>query len=237
MSLPLASRAGGGRELRILVIEDNVELARQIKSELERAMYVVEIAYDGEEGHYLGQSEPFDAVVLDLGIPKRDGLDVLEQWRTDGNEVPVVVLTSRKTWREKVMGLRAGADDYLGKPFEYEELLARLEAVIRRSGGHARSKLHEQGLVIDPASARVTLDGARVDLTAQEYRTLEFLMQHSGEIVSKTELTEHIYHRDFDLDSNVIEVLINRLRKKLRPELIRTRRGLGYQLGPDISDA
>jgi two-component system OmpR family response regulator len=231
------SGPGEGREVRILVIEDNVELARQIKSELERALYVVDIAYDGEEGHYLGQSEPFDAIILDLGIPKRDGLDVLEQWRADGNQVPVVVLTSRKTWREKVMGLRAGADDYLGKPFEYEELQARLEAVIRRSGGHSRSVLSGQGLVIDPANARVTLDGNRVDLTAQEYRTLEFLMQHRGEIVSKTQLTEHIYHRDFDLDSNVIEVLINRLRRKLRPDLIRTRRGLGYQIGGDKNDA
>lgn len=227
----------GGREVRILVIEDNVELARQIKSELERALYVVDIAHDGEEGHFLGQSEPFDAIILDLGIPKRDGLEILEQWRAEGNQVPVVILTSRKTWREKVMGLRAGADDYLGKPFEYEELQARLEAVIRRAGGHARSVLSQEGLVIDPANARVTLDGERVDLTAQEYRTLEFLMQHSGEIVSKTQLTEHIYHRDFDLDSNVIEVLINRLRRKLKPNLIHTRRGLGYQLGGDENDA
>jgi two-component system OmpR family response regulator len=231
------SGPGGGREVRILVIEDNVELARQIKSDLERALYVVEIAYDGEDGQYLGQSESFDAIILDLGIPKRDGLEVLEQWRADGNQTPVVILTSRKTWREKVMGLRAGADDYLGKPFEYEELQARLEAVIRRSGGHARSVLSHKGLVIDPANARVTLDGAHVDLTAQEYRTLEFLMQHSGEIVSKTQLTEHIYHRDFDLDSNVIEVLINRLRRKLRPDLIRTRRGLGYQIGGVENDA
>ena len=157
--------------MRILVIEDNVELARQIKDELERLMYVVDVAYDGEEGQYLGENEPYDAIVLDLGIPKRDGLAVLEQWRADGNTVPVVVLTSRKTWREKVMGLRAGADDYLGKPFEYEELEARLEAVIRRSGGRARSQLINNGLVVDPASARVTLDGERVELTALEYRT------------------------------------------------------------------
>ena len=223
--------------MRILLVEDNVELARQIKTELESAFYVVDIAYDGEEGHFLGQTEPFDAVILDLSIPKRDGLDVLEQWRADGNEVPVLILTSRKTWREKVMGLRAGADDYIGKPFEYEELQARLEAVIRRSQGHARSVLSQGDLKIDTASARVTLDGVRIELTAQEYRTLEFLMQHQGEVVSKTELTEHIYHRDFDLDSNVIEVLINRLRKKLTPELIRTRRGLGYQLGPARRDA
>ena len=223
--------------MRILVIEDHVELARQIKEELERLMYVVDVAYDGEDGHYLGQSEPYDAIILDLGIPKRDGLAVLEQWRADGNTVPVVVLTSRKTWREKVAGLRAGADDYLGKPFEYEELEARLEAVIRRSGGRASSRLSWGDLTVDPASARVTLEGERIELTALEYRTLEYLMLHRGEVVSKSELTEHIYDRDFDLDSNVIEVLINRLRKKLRPELIRTRRGLGYQLGAERRDA
>lgn len=218
--------------MRILVIEDNVELARQIKAELERLMYVVDVAFDGEEGQFLGETEPYDAIILDLGIPKVDGLSVLEHWRSRRNRVPVVVLTSRKTWREKVMGLRAGADDYLGKPFEYEELEARLEAVIRRSGGHARSVLTQGSLVLDPSSARVTLNGDRVDLTAMEYRTLGYLMQREGEVVSKAELTDHIYHQDFDLDSNVIEVLINRLRKKLRPDLIRTRRGLGYQIGP-----
>lgn len=222
--------------MRILVIEDNAELARQIKAELERLLYVVDVAFDGEEGQFLGETEPYDAVILDLGIPKRDGLAVLEHWRSNGNRVPVVVLTSRKTWREKVMGLRAGADDYVGKPFEYEELEARLEAVIRRTSGHARSILTEGALVLDPASARVTLNGDRVDLTALEYRTLGYLMQHQGEVVSKTELTDHIYHQDFDLDSNVIEVLINRLRKKLRPDLIRTRRGLGYQIGRGRSD-
>ena len=223
--------------MRILVIEDNVELARQIKAELERLMYVVDVAYDGLNGQYLGKTEKYDAVILDLGLPERDGLAVLEQWREDGNKVPVVVLTSRKTWRERVMGLRAGADDYLGKPFEYEELEARLEAVIRRSSGHAGPVLKYEGLVLDPASARVTCDGNLVELTALEYRTLDFLLRHPGEVISKTELTEHIYHQDFDLDSNVIEVLINRLRKKLPPDLIRTRRGLGYQLGPDKNDA
>jgi two-component system OmpR family response regulator len=217
--------------MRILVIEDNIELARQIKAELERLLYVVDVSFDGEDGQFLGESEPYDAIILDLGIPKRDGLAVLENWRNGGNEVPVVVLTSRKTWREKVMGLRAGADDYIGKPFEYEELEARLEAVMRRYTGHAKSVLTHGDLVLDPASARVTLNGDRVSLTALEYRTLSYLMQHEGEVVSKTELTDHIYHQDFDLDSNVIEVLINRLRKKLKPDLIHTRRGLGYQLG------
>lgn len=222
--------------MRILVIEDNVDLARQIKAELESLFYVVDVAFDGEEGQFLGQTETYDAVVLDLGLPELDGLAVLEQWRDAGNKVPVVVLTSRKTWRERVMGLRAGADDYLGKPFEYEELEARLEAVIRRSSGQARSVLTHGDLELDPSCARVTLDGIRVDLTALEYRTLDFLMRNEGEVVSKTDLTEHIYHQDFDLDSNVIEVLINRLRNKLSPDLIQTRRGLGYQLGPDRHD-
>jgi len=222
--------------LRILVIEDNAELARQIKTELERLLYVVELAYDGEEGQYLGETESYDAVILDLGIPKRDGLAVLEQWRTARNRVPVVVLTSRITWREKVMGLRSGADDYLTKPFEYEELAARLEAVIRRSGGHARPILSHGSLTLDPASARVTLGGNHVDLTALEYRLLGYLMQNQDDVVSKTQLTEHIYHQDFDLDSNVIEVLINRLRKKIAPNHILTRRGLGYQLAPEEND-
>jgi two-component system OmpR family response regulator len=235
--LPFVERADGGPTVRILVIEDNAELARQIKAELERLLYVVDVAYDGIEGKYLGETEPYDAAILDLGIPKCDGLAVLEQWRADGNQIPVVILTSRKTWRERVLGLRAGADDYLGKPFEYEELHARLEAVIRRSGGHAKSILTYKNLVLDTARAFVTLDGIRVDLTAQEYRTLDFLMQHQGEVVSKTQLTEHIYDRNFDLDSNVIEVLINRLRKKLCPDLIFTRRGLGYQLGKEQNGA
>lgn len=223
--------------MRILVIEDNVELARQIRSELERLMYVVDVAYDGEEGQHLGATEPYDAVVLDLGLPKRDGLAVLEYWRTNGVKVPVIVLTSRKTWRERVMGLRAGADDYIGKPFEYEELEARIEAVIRRSSGHANSMLSYGSLTVNPSSARVTFNGDRIELTALEYRTLSYLLQHQGEVVSKARLTEHIYHQDFDLDSNVIEVLINRLRKKLAPELIQTRRGLGYQLGREPENA
>ena len=219
--------------MRILVIEDNVELVRQIKSELERMLYVVDVAYDGEDGQHLGATEPYDAVVLDLGIPKRDGLSVLENWRAAGIKVPVIVLSSRKTWRERVMGLRAGADDYIGKPFEYEELEARLEAVIRRSTGHASALLSYKDLSVDPSSARVTFNGRQVELTALEYRTLIYLLEYQGEVISKSRLTEHIYHQDFNLDSNVIEVLINRLRKKLSPGIILTRRGLGYQLGKE----
>jgi two-component system OmpR family response regulator len=218
--------------MRILVIEDNVELARQIKSTLEQALYVAEVAHDGQEGHFLGDSEPYDVVILDLGLPKLDGLEVLERWRAGGNQVPVIILTSRQTWREKVAGLRAGADDYLAKPFEFEELLARVEALIRRASGHATAILKCGGgrLVMDTSCARVTLDGQLVNLTALEYRTLHYLMDHAERVISKTELTEHIYGQDFDRDSNVIEVLVNRLRSKLRPELIETRRGLGYQI-------
>jgi len=218
--------------MRVLVIEDNAELTRQIKNTLENALYVVDVAFDGEEGLFLGQTEHYDAVILDLGLPKLDGIDVLGRWRTAGNHVPVLILTSRHTWREKVTGLRAGADDYLAKPFEFEEMLARLEALIRRATGHASSIMTCEfgNVVMDTSCARVTMEGKLVDLTALEYRTLEYLMQHEDQVVSKTELTEHIYDQDFDRDSNVIEVLINRLRSKLCAEMIKTRRGLGYQL-------
>lgn len=216
--------------MRILLVEDNLEVARQIKSTLEHALYVVDVACDGEEGLFLGQSEPFDAVILDLGLPKLDGLSVLQQWRSQGILTPVLILTSRNTWREKVTGLRAGADDYLAKPFEFEELLARVEALIRRATGHATPVVTCGRVTLDSNSARVTLDGQLVELTALEYRALEYLMQHQDKVVSKTELIEHIYDQEFDRDSNVIEVLINRLRHKFFPELIATRRGLGYQL-------
>ena len=200
---------------------------------------MVDVAYDGEEGLFLGDTEHYDVVILDLGLPKMDGIDVLERWRGKGNDVPVLILTSRHTWREKVAGLRAGADDYLAKPFEYEELLARTEALIRRATGHASPIMQcDCGkVVMDTTSARVTMEGNLVELTALEYRTLEYLMQHEGQVVSKTELIEHIYDQDFDRDSNVIEVLINRLRGKLHPDLIKTRRGLGYQLGEPSADA
>ena len=217
--------------MRVLIVEDNAELARQVKSTLAHERFVVDVAGDGEEGLFLAQTEPYDAVILDLGLPRLDGLSVLQKLRSAGSEVPVLILTSRDTWREKVTGLRAGADDYLSKPFEFEELLARLEALIRRASGHSNPILTWCNVVLDTNGARVTVDGNPVDLTALEYRTLEYLMQHPEKVISKTELTEHIYNQDFDLDSNVIEVLINRLRGKLSTELIKTRRGLGYQIG------
>ena len=216
--------------MRILVVEDNTDVARQIKETLEEEFFVVDIADDGESGWFMGDTEPYDAVVLDLGLPKLDGLSVLQRWRQSGNQVPVLILTSRDTWREKVAGLRAGADDYLAKPFELEELLARLEALLRRSTGHASPILKSGPVELDSASARVTMHGAHVNLTAQEHRALQYLTQNEGKVVSKAELSEHIYEQVVERDSNVIEVLINHLRNKLSPELIKTRRGLGYQL-------
>jgi two-component system OmpR family response regulator len=216
--------------MRVLVIEDNQEVARQIVEALEQELFVVDIASDGEEGWFLGDTEPYDAVILDLGLPKLDGLSILQNWRDNGNQVPVLILTSRDTWRQKVTGLRTGADDYLSKPFKLEEVMARVEALIRRSSGHANPLLRCGCLEIEPVSARVTLDGAPVNLTALEYRTLHYLMQKRDCVVSKTELSEHIYGQDLERDSNVIEVLINHLRRKLDPALIETRRGLGYQM-------
>jgi two-component system OmpR family response regulator len=216
--------------MRILVIEDNDDVARQIGETLEEELYVVDIAHDGEQGWFLGDTETYDAVVLDLGLPVLDGLTVLQRWRVNGNQVPVLILTSRDTWREKVAGLRAGADDYLAKPFELEELLARVEALIRRASGHANPILKCGPVELDTNSARVTLRGHHINLTAQEYRALQYLMQHQGKVVSKPELSEHIYEQEIERDSNVIEVLINHLRNKLEPNLIKTHRGLGYQL-------
>ena len=216
--------------MRALVIEDDIDVARQVADTLRQAMYVVDIAHDGEEGQFLGDTESYDIVLLDIGLPKRDGLSVLQQWRRTGRDMPVLILTARDTWREKVAGLRAGADDYQAKPFELEEMLARVEALIRRAAGHASPVIEMGPLALDISAARLTVDGRPVELTALEFRTLAHLMQHSQRIVSKTELTEHLYEQDFDRDSNVIEVLINRLRKKLGAELIKTHRGLGYQL-------
>ncbi|GBE07953.1 transcriptional regulatory protein PhoP [bacterium BMS3Bbin11] len=223
--------------MRALVIEDDIDVARQVADTLRRAMYVVDIAHDGEEGQFLGDTESYDVVLLDIGLPKRDGLSVLQQWRRTGRDMPVLILTARNTWREKVAGLRAGADDYLAKPFELEEMLARVEALIRRSAGHASPVIEAGPLALDISAARLTVAGRPVELTALEFRTLAHLMQNPERIVSKTELTEHLYEQDFDRDSNVIEVLINRLRKKVGAELIKTHRGLGYQLVVPRGDA
>jgi len=218
--------------MRILVVEDDKDLARQLKTALSGAGYAVDLAHDGEEGHFLGDTEPYDVAILDLGLPVMDGVSVLKQWRREGRKMPVLILTARDRWSEKVAGFDAGADDYVTKPFQVEEVLARIRALIRRAAGHASAELECGGLVINSGSGRVTVDGAPVKLTAQEFRLLDYLMHHKGKIVSRTELTEHIYDQDFDRESNTIEVFVGRLRKKLGSDYIHTVRGLGYRLAP-----
>ncbi len=216
--------------MRVLVVEDEPRLAKQLRATLEGAGYAVDSAADGEDGHYLGQTENYDAVILDLGLPGLDGLTVLDRWRKEGRKMPVLVLTARDTWSDKVGGLDAGADDYMAKPFQMEELIARLRALIRRAAGNASSELVAGSVRLDGRSGRVTKDGEAVKLTAQEYKLLSYLMHHKGKVVSRTELIEHIYDQDFDRDSNTIEVFITRIRKKLGAEIITTIRGLGYSL-------
>ncbi len=220
--------------MRVLVVEDEPNLRRQLKTVLEQTGYVVDAAADGEDGHYLGANESYDAVVLDLGLPVMDGLTVLDRWRKDGRVMPVLVLTARDSWSDKVAGLDAGADDYLAKPFQVEELVARLRALIRRAAGKATSELTAGGVRLDGRSGRVTLNGEAVKMTAQEFKLLSYLMHHKGKVVSRTELIEHIYDQDFDRDSNTIEVFITRIRKKLGADLILTTRGLGYSLNDQI---
>lgn len=217
--------------MRVLLVEDEPGIAQHLEEALKGAGYVVDRAADGEEAHFLGDTEPYDAAILDLGLPKRDGLSVLRAWRAAGRSFPVLILTARGSWREKVEGIDAGADDYLAKPFATEELLARLRALLRRAGGHADPILRSGGIELDTRTARVTLNGASVALTALEYRILAYLMHRPGRIVSQSELTEHVYAQDFDRDSNTIEVLVGRLRKKLGREAISTVRGLGYRVG------
>ncbi|TWA63788.1 two-component system OmpR family response regulator [Azospirillum brasilense] len=216
--------------MRLLVVEDDPALAQQLTERLEGEGYAVDRAADGEEGQFLGETEPYDAIVLDLGLPRVDGLTILRSWRAGGIATPVIILTARGAWTEKVQGIDAGADDYLAKPFSMEELLARIRALIRRSKGHASAEIACGGVVLDTRSGRVTLDGRPVDLTGHEFRVLDYLMHRKGQLVSRTELTEHIYAQDFDRDSNTIEVFVGRLRRKLGADLIKTVRGLGYKL-------
>jgi len=216
--------------MRILLVEDDKDLHRLLKTALVDAGYVVDSAADGEEGHFLGDTEPYDAVVLDLGLPKMDGVTVLQKWRKAGRTMPVLILTARDRWSDKVAGFDAGADDYLAKPFHTEELLARLRALMRRAAGHVTDEIEIGHMRIDTRASRVTLDGNPVKLTSLEYRLLAYLAHHKGRVVSRTELVEHLYDQDFDRDSNTIEVFVGRLRKKLDANLIQTVRGLGYTL-------
>jgi two-component system OmpR family response regulator len=218
--------------MRVLVVEDEPDLADQLAGTLRDAGYAVDVAHDGEEGHFLGESEAYDAVVLDLGLPLIDGVSVLERWRRGGRSMPVLILTARDRWSDKVAGFDAGADDYVTKPFQMEEVMARVRALIRRAAGHASPELECGPVRMDTRSGRITVNGVAVRLTAQEFKILSYLMHHPGKVVSRTELTEHIYDQDFDRDSNIIEVFIGRLRKKLGAPVIQTVRGLGYCLAP-----
>ena len=216
--------------MRVLVVEDDPDLGRQLTEALTQAGYAVDLAPDGEEGHFLGDTEPYDAAVLDLGLPKMDGVRVLEKWRGAGKDMPVLILTARDRWSEKVAGFDAGADDYLTKPFVTEELLARLRALMRRAAGHASAALECGDLRVDTRAARASVNGEPIKLTAHEYRVLSYMMHHQGRVVPRTELVEHIYDQDFDRDSNTIEVFVGRLRRKIGSNRILTERGLGYRL-------
>lgn len=223
--------------MRILVVEDDKDLNRQLVEALDEAGYVVDKAWDGEEGHFLGDTEPYDAVILDIGLPEMDGISVLENWRRDGRKMPVLILTARDRWSDKVSGIDAGADDYVTKPFHVEEVLARIRALIRRAAGIASAEIEIGLLRLDTKLSRVTMDGKLVKLTSLEYRLLSYLMHHQGKVVSRTELVEHLYDQDFDRDSNTIEVFIGRLRKKIATDLIETVRGLGYRIQPAEENA
>ena len=218
--------------MRILVVEDEPTLAAQLVEGIGAAGYVADCAGNGVDAHFMGDTEPYDAVVLDLGLPRMDGITVLKKWRAAGRKMPVLILTARDGWHDKVAGIDAGADDYLAKPFHMEELLARLRALIRRASGHAVTELACGPLTLDTRNGRASVSGRTLALTSHEYRLLSYLMHHTGRVVSRTELVEHLYDQDFDRDSNTIEVFVGRIRKKLGVDVIQTVRGLGYLLTP-----
>ena len=220
--------------MRVLVIEDETTLREQLVKQVREHGYAVDAAADGKEGKYLGAEYPIDVAIVDLGLPDTSGIDVIRSWRTAGKDFPILILTARGRWQDKVEGLEAGADDYLVKPFHMEELMARVRALMRRSAGWADSVLRCGPLALDPGKQTVTVDDNVIELTAFEYKILEYMMLHAGEVLSKTALNEHIYDEDHDRDSNVLEVLVGRLRRKLDPQRllnpIETLRGRGYVL-------
>jgi two-component system, OmpR family, response regulator len=214
--------------MRVLVVEDDRRIARRLTSVLQEAGYAVDAAGNGEEAWFRGDTEDYDAVILDLGLPRMDGLTVLKKWREAGCDVPVLILTARGAWAERVAGIDAGADDYLAKPFVMEELLARLRALLRRAAGRGSPLFAIGRVVLDTRQMRITVDGDPIALSPLEYRCLSYLMHHAGRVIPPTELMEHLYAHDHDREPNAVEVLIGRLRKKLGVDLIETRRGFGY---------
>ena len=227
--------------MRILVVEDEVSLRAQLEAQLRKAGYAVDAAADGEDGFYLGRENPFDLAVVDLGLPKLSGIEVVRRWREAGRTFPVLILTARGRWQDKVEGLNAGADDYLTKPFQAEELHARIHALLRRAAGVAQPVLRCGPITLDIAAHTVRVDNRPLELTGYEYKVLEYLMLNRGKVISKTELTEHVYDQDFDRDSNVIEVFIGRLRRKLDPDNryqpVETLRGRGYRFALECGEA
>jgi two-component system, OmpR family, response regulator len=221
--------------VRVLVVEDELQLAEQLNRALREAGYAVDHAADGERGDFLGRTEGYDAVILDLGLPKVDGLTLLRRWRDAGLTMPVLILTARGSWHEKVHGIDGGADDYVAKPFRMEEVLARLRALIRRSSGQVSRELRCGPVTLDPRAARVSVNGAAVRLTSHEFRVLSYLMHHRGKVVSQVELSEHIYAEHSDRDSNTVEVFVARLRRKIGAGAIETVRGLGYRMNCDAA--
>ncbi|MCK0170977.1 response regulator transcription factor [Aliiroseovarius sp. S1123] len=216
--------------MRILIVEDEQKIAELIADVLEGESLIPEIANDGEQGWFLGSTESYAAAILDIGLPKRDGLSVLRAWRDEGLDLPVILLTARANWNERVEGIDAGADDYLGKPFQMEELVARLRALLRRSGGQKATILEAGALRVDLRQMRVSVDGRPLKVTPLEYRLLNYLLHHRGEVVTQEELVENIYYRDQEPDSNAVEVLVGRLRRKIGGGVIETRRGFGYMI-------
>jgi DNA-binding response OmpR family regulator len=220
--------------MRILVAEDDDRIASTLVSSLTKAGFSVDHERDGESAWYRGDSENFDAVVLDLGLPQMDGLTVLKRWRSAGRTVPVLILTARGQWEERVDGIEAGADDYVVKPFHVLEIVARIRALVRRASGHASSRILFGNYQLDMRTLQVTADGVPIDLTPQEFKLIAYLVHHRGRVVSQLEITEHIYSQDYERDSNAVEVLVGRVRKRLGKDVIKTRRGFGYTLSEEL---